>query len=57
VTKYNAKAGKFIKSRINQTRIYFAAPIAEILTKLEKNGFIKRYDQNEERLIPEAIPR
>lgn len=54
VTKYNAKAKRMIKSRINQARVYFAAPVAEILTKLEKNGFIKRYKANKVRLIPEA---
>ncbi len=57
MTKYNAKAKKYIKSRINQVRVYFAAPIAEILDKLEKNGFIKRYEHNRKRLIPNAIPK
>jgi len=57
VKKYNSKAGRFIKSRINQTRVYFAAPIAEILKKLEKQGIIKRYSKNRNRLIPSAIPK
>lgn len=57
VLKYNPKADRFIKSRINQTRVYFAAPIAEILQKLEKNGFIKRYEHDKERILPNAIPR
>lgn len=57
VNKYNERAGRFIKSRINQTRMYYAAPIKEILTKLEKNGFIKRYKQNKNRLIPNAITK
>lgn len=57
VTKYNAKAKRFIKSRVNQARVYFAAPIIDILNKLEKNGFIKRYKQDKTRLIPEAITK
>lgn len=31
--------------------------MAEILTKLEKNGFIKRYKQDKARLVPEAITK
>lgn len=57
VTKYNAKAKRMIKSRVNQARVYFAAPVAEILRKLEKNGFIKRYKANKTRLIPDAITK
>lgn len=57
VKKYNSKAGRYIKSRINQTRIYFAAPIASILKKLESQGIIKRYDQDRNRLIPNAITK
>jgi hypothetical protein len=57
VQKFNPKAGRIIKSRINQTRIYFAAPIAEILTKLEDKGFIKRYSQDQNRLVPNAITK
>lgn len=56
VTKYNSKA-KRIKSRVNQERVYFAAPVAEILTKLEKNGFIKRYKEDRARLIPDAVTK
>lgn len=37
--------------------MYFAAPISEILDKLEKNGFVKRYNKDKTRLIPEAIPK
>lgn len=57
VSKYNAKAKRIIKSRINQARVYFAAPVVEILTKLEKNGFIKRYKDNKSRLVPDAITK
>lgn len=57
VSKYNAKAKRIIKSRINQARVYFAAPVAEIFAKLEKNGFIKRYKQNKSLLIPDAITK
>lgn len=55
--KFDKKAGRIIKSRINQTRIYFAAPIAEILAKLETKGFIKRYERDRNRLIPNAITK
>lgn len=37
--------------------MYFAAPIAEILEKLERQGIIKRYGKNQERLIPNAITK
>ena len=41
------------KCRINQTpRLYFAAPIQEILNKLENCGFIKGYKNKSSRLIP-----
>lgn len=57
ITKYNAKAKRNVKSRINQAKVYFAAPVAEILTKLEKNGFIIRYKHDAARLLPEAITK
>lgn len=42
------------KCRINKTpRVYFAAPIQEILNKLENSGFIKGYkNKSSRRLIP-----
>ena len=57
VSKYNAKAERIIKSRINQTKVYFAGPVEEILASLEKRGFIKRYKQNKSLLIPDAITK
>lgn len=43
VKKYNHKSGTLIKSRINQARVVFWAPIQEIIQNLAANGFLKDY--------------
>ena len=35
--------GRLIKSRINQTRIYFGIPVEKIMKKLQERGFVKTY--------------
>lgn len=57
VKKYNAKTGKAHLSKNNQVRVWFAAPMNEILSNLEKQGFIKRYSHDPNRLIPNAISK
>lgn len=57
VSKYNPKTGKRHDSRQNQARVWFVAPIKEIVANLEKQGFIKRYRDDPSRAIPNAITK
>lgn len=54
---FNPRWGKQFKSRRNQPRIWFAAPIKKIVSELEKQGFIKRYSHDSDRTIPNAITK
>ncbi len=55
--RYDSKANKRISARINQARVWMAAPMDDIMNELEKQGFIKRYEQDPYRKIPNAITK
>lgn len=55
--RYNYKAKKRIDSRINQVRVWFSAPMTEIMEKLEKQGFVKRFSNNPNTPVPNAITK
>jgi len=51
--------GRLVKSRINNSRIYFYMPVQDIMRKLEKAGFIKTYTSAEGQVkpVPNAITK
>jgi hypothetical protein len=51
--------GRLVKSRINNTRIYFYIPVEDIMRKLKKAGFTKTYTsvKGKVKLVPNAITK
>lgn len=51
--------GRLVKSRINDTRLYFYIPVLHIMKKLSEAGFTKIYttQSGESRVVPNAIAK
>ena len=58
IVKRNVK-GRYIKSRINSTRLYFYMPVLHIMKKLHEAGFTKLYisQTGVKKTVPNAITK